>query len=120
MRILIDNALRFAPSGSAVRVGVSTGTFTVTDDGAGIPADEHEIIFERFARGHNAGPGAGFGLGLAIGRELMRRMDGDLQLDSGTPIGARFRATVPAAQPWATDGSVDRQVDDPGESVRLR
>ena len=50
----------------------------------------------------------------------MRRMDGDLMLDAAVPIGARFRAVVPAAQPWATDRSLDRPVDDPGQSVQPR
>jgi signal transduction histidine kinase len=95
MRILIDNALRFAPRGTAVSIRAGAEAITVTDAGPGIAADEREAIFERFTRGRNAGASAGFGLGLAIGRELMRRMHGDLLLDPDPPRGARFRVVLP-------------------------
>ena len=100
MRILVDNALRFAPPRTAVRVNVSAGTVEVADDGPGVAPDERGVIFERFTRGRNPGSGAGFGLGLAIGRELMRRMNGDLVLDPAVPIGARFRLVLAPAEPW--------------------
>ncbi len=94
LRILVDNALRFAPPRTSVRVTIRPGEIAVADDGPGVPPDEREAIFERFARGRTPGPGAGFGLGLAIGRELMRRMGGDLVLDADRPVGSRFVARV--------------------------
>lgn len=92
VRILIDNALRFAPGASSVRVAASRdrdwAQILVCDDGPGVQAHERERIFERFTRGSTAAQrGAGFGLGLAIGRELAQRMGGSLALID-RPAGA--------------------------------
>jgi signal transduction histidine kinase len=84
LRLLLDNALRFAPPGSAVRMVVSPGgrrhEIAVCDEGEGVPPGEEELIFERFRRASSAGAKGGFGLGLALGRELARQMGGDLRL----------------------------------------
>jgi signal transduction histidine kinase len=92
LRVLIDNALRFAPAGTAVDVTATDGseaTLRVSDRGPGVPAGEREEIFERFRRGSITGGQGGFGLGLAIARELARRMDGDVVLGD-TERGACF------------------------------
>ncbi|MCW3004485.1 MAG: histidine kinase [Conexibacter sp.] len=107
-RILIDNALRFSPSGEAIRVVASyhgdRATLEVADHGPGVPMEEQELIFERFQRGTRTGGEGGFGLGLAIGRELARRLDGELQLASGTNgDGARFVLTLPIELPRGSD-----------------
>jgi signal transduction histidine kinase len=107
-RILIDNALRFSPSGEAIRVVASyhgdRATLEVADHGPGVPMEEQELIFERFQRGTRTGGEGGFGLGLAIGRELARRLDGELQLGSGTDgDGARFVLTLPIELPRGSD-----------------
>jgi signal transduction histidine kinase len=100
VRILVDNALRFAPAGSTVEVvsscDDSSTRIAVSDSGPGIRGDERELIFERFQRGADTGGGAGFGLGLAIGRELARRMGGELALEESS-AGARFALLLPAA-----------------------
>jgi signal transduction histidine kinase len=99
LRILLDNALRHAPPPGGVRaeVAVQDGRagVAIADEGPGVPAEDRERIFARFARGRDAEAG-GFGLGLAIGRELARRMDGDLVLDD-TAAGARFVLWLPRA-----------------------
>jgi signal transduction histidine kinase len=102
IRILLDNALRFAPAGTEIRVTPAYhGTFAtleVADEGAGVPPEEHERIFERFERGRRSGGEGGFGLGLAIGRELAQRQGGRLELLAapGAPRrGARFRLSLP-------------------------
>lgn len=94
VRILLDNALRFAPPTSTIEIAASRdrdfAQVLVRDHGPGVPAQERERIFERFTRGRGAtGRGAGFGLGLAIGRELAIRMGGSLELlsDEGAPLG---------------------------------
>jgi signal transduction histidine kinase len=101
VRILLDNALRVAPSGSmiALRIGAGgTPTIEVSDEGPGVHADERELIFERFQRGRRRSDEGGFGLGLAIGSELAQRMGGTLVLtDDGGP-GATFRLTLRRAQ----------------------
>ena len=99
-RILVDNALRFAPQGSEVRISAgrdaSAAGIVVADEGPGIPADEREVVFERFRRGSDTGGGGGFGLGLAIGRELAERMGGRLVLEP-SETGARFALRLPRA-----------------------
>ena len=101
VRILLDNALRIAPSGTTVAIVVASAgehaTIEVSDGGPGVAADERERIFERFQRGAGHNAEAGFGLGLAIGRELAGRMGGSLELVDGPP-GARFRLELGIAR----------------------
>ncbi|MBA2346700.1 MAG: HAMP domain-containing histidine kinase, partial [Solirubrobacterales bacterium] len=101
-RILIDNALRYTPPNTSVRVtsgyAGEGATVMVIDDGPGVPEEEAEAIFERFRRGTTTRGEGGFGLGLAIGRELAERLGGGLEL-SPTPRGARFVLTLPIELP---------------------
>jgi signal transduction histidine kinase len=100
VRILVDNALRFAPDEDPPEVSLTRSgdhwLLAVSDRGPGVPADERELIFERFKRGSATGGEAGFGLGLAIGRELAARMSGSLTLEP-TDVGARFVLRLEAA-----------------------
>jgi signal transduction histidine kinase len=102
-RILLDNALRFAPAGDAVRVVAAyhgdLATLEVADHGPGVPPDERELIFERFQRGSATGGEGGVGLGLAIGRELAERQGGTLVLAPGDRPGARFVLRLPIEMP---------------------
>lgn len=98
---LVDNALKFTAEGevcvllSGSEAGAESPAslcFEVVDTGSGVPADEHERIFESFhqldaslRREHG-----GLGLGLAISRVLARRMGGDLRLDRDYEGGSRF------------------------------
>jgi signal transduction histidine kinase len=103
VRILLENALRFAPEGSAILVIPAyhghDATLEVVDEGPGVLPEDRERIFERFQRGRLAGGEGGFGLGLAIGRELARRQHGRLELEPDAAgvrrRGARFRLTLP-------------------------
>jgi signal transduction histidine kinase len=99
VRILIDNALRYAPAREPITVVTdrlgSRVVLEVADRGPGVPEDERERIFERFHRGRAAGAESGFGLGLAIGRELAERMNGALLLED-SDVGACFQLALPA------------------------
>jgi signal transduction histidine kinase len=118
VRILIDNALRYAPEGEPIAVMAAHDggrvTVEVADRGPGVPDDERERIFERFHRGRSARAQSGFGLGLAIGRELAERMNGTLVL-ADSEAGARFRLTLPA-----TTGSSPAPSPEPGSLPAAR
>lgn len=106
LRILLDNAVRASPSGTEIRVEMVNGanaTLTVRDQGPGVPADERELIFQRFQRGRTASAQAGFGLGLAIGRELAQRMGGKLVLEEDGQPGAAFTLRLPVAKAPQSD-----------------
>lgn len=104
VRILLDNALKYSPAASTVKVtgGRSANgdkvSFTVSDQGPGIPAEELPRIFERFYRAKSAGRVRGTGLGLSIARELVRLMDGSIEVESSAS-GAAFTVTLPANGP---------------------
>jgi two-component system sensor histidine kinase TctE len=98
---LLDNALRYCPPGSEVTVEVSMGgdtaTISVTDDGPGVPPEEHERVFERFHRlADSTIPGSGHGL--AIVREVAGAHGGQAFLTSGPDgRGTRVVVTLPRA-----------------------
>jgi len=93
---LIDNAIRYTPSGHSVTVRVdfshhqALAILEVEDNGPGIPANEREHIFERFYRilGSNV---QGSGLGLAIVREIAQQHGAKLELlDNPHPEDPQF------------------------------
>ena len=121
VRILLDNALRYAPVGEPVRVTVGCDAarthVEVADRGPGVHPGEREQIFERFQRGRSASVEAGFGLGLAIGRELAERMGGSLELAGKEgETGTRFRLDLPAAEPDADHAPEPAAIPSAGRS----
>ena len=100
---LVDNAIKYSPQGGPVRLEVENGDarvrFSVVDTGLGIPASEHRRIFEKFYRldpDMTRGIG-GTGLGLYICRELVRRMEGEIWVESRLGKGSTFVVELPAA-----------------------
>ncbi|WP_326703465.1 HAMP domain-containing sensor histidine kinase [Streptomyces cyaneofuscatus] len=98
---LLDNAQRHAESLVAVRVAIDgVGVrVEVRDDGAGVPEDERERIFERFVRLDDARSrdDGGAGLGLAIARDVATRHGGTLTVHRAPEGGAAFRLWLPRA-----------------------
>jgi two-component system, OmpR family, sensor kinase len=76
---LLENAVKYSPSGTTVTIATAPGRIEVNDRGPGIAQDERELVFERFHRGRagRSGP-PGNGLGLAIARELARAWSGEV------------------------------------------
>jgi PAS domain S-box-containing protein len=100
---LVDNAIKYSPAGGEVALSVANGDglirFSVVDAGLGIPPSEHRRIFEKFYRldpDMTRGIG-GTGLGLYICRELVRRMDGKIWVESALGKGSTFVVELPAA-----------------------
>lgn len=74
--------------------------FMVDDAGPGVPEDERELIFERFARGaasSRRGSRDGSGLGLALARENVRAQGGRISVEDAPAGGARFVIDMPRA-----------------------
>ncbi|MEU2130585.1 HAMP domain-containing sensor histidine kinase [Streptomyces sp. NPDC018352] len=99
---LLDNAERHARSAVTVSVRAAERggvVVAVTDDGAGVPPDERERIFERFVRLDDARTrdDGGAGLGLAIARDVAARHGGRLTVDGAREGGARFELRLPGA-----------------------
>jgi PAS domain S-box-containing protein len=101
---LVDNAVKYSPGGGRVDVVLETVgdriRFTVRDSGLGIPLDEQERIFLKFYRlDPNLTRGiGGTGLGLYIARALVRRMGGDISVDSAPGRGSAFSFELPVAR----------------------
>jgi signal transduction histidine kinase len=100
---LLSNAVKFTPEGGRVWVEVGTRPgfveVLVADTGIGIPAAEHETVFDKFYQvgQRHAGGKDGTGLGLAITRRLVEEHGGSIQLESELGKGSRFTFTIPLA-----------------------
>jgi two-component system sensor histidine kinase KdpD len=97
---LIENAVKFSPPGSPVRITGGTGggrvTIRVIDRGRGIPSQNRARVFEPFFR--SRGAGAGSGLGLAICRGFVEANGGHIVLQTGTDRGTSFAVSFPAVR----------------------
>ncbi len=100
---LVENAVKYSPDGGLVELQLEPTDgrvrFVVRDRGLGIPASEHERIFEKFFRlDPNLARGVGgTGLGLYISREIVRRMGGRIRLESEPGRGSTFSFELPLA-----------------------
>ncbi len=103
LRQLVDNALKYAPVSSAIRVSAERQgnefiAIHVTNDGPGIPVAEQESIFEKFYRGREASERIpGTGMGLTITREIIQAHGGRVWVESAPGAGVRFSLTLPTA-----------------------
>jgi two-component system sensor histidine kinase TctE len=100
---LIDNALRYTPSGGHVTCRVTTNEVVclleVEDDGVGITEEQAEMVFERFYRVDDATT-EGSGLGLAIVQEIAAQHESTATLrPNPTGRGAIARVALPAWHP---------------------
>jgi PAS domain S-box-containing protein len=109
---LLDNAAKYSPPGTPIRISVSSDATHVTigvhDRGVGIPPEHAGKIFDRFYRVENAGirSAGGIGLGLAISRGLIEAHGGRMWVDSLAGQGSTFYFSIPVAP----DGDVPREV----------
>jgi PAS domain S-box-containing protein len=100
---LVDNAVKYSPSGGDVHVRLEAADkyvrFTVADEGLGIPPAEQNRIFEKFYRvdPDMTGGIGGTGLGLYISRELVRRVHGRIWVEPNGGRGSAFHVEIPAA-----------------------
>jgi len=101
---LLDNAVRFAPSGSVVRVELTvaarTLTVTVRDCGPGIVGIDPARIFDRFAHSIAVADGGGeartgFGIGLSLVREIAVRYGGSVTVIESSSAGTAISLSLP-------------------------
>ena len=100
---LVSNAIKFTPRGGRITIGSGARDhrvwISITDTGAGIPAEQLEQIFEPFVQLNRtlASAHEGAGLGLAISRDLARAMGGDVTVESRVGNGSTFTLWLPRA-----------------------
>jgi len=99
VRNLIDNAVRYSPEGSTVRVLVHRNAagqalLDVIDQGPGIAPADRSRAFARFYRAPDAGAG-GSGLGLAIVKAIAERHKADVTLSAAVPHGLQVQLSFP-------------------------
>ncbi len=99
---LFDNALKYSHDGQLVTVegrAIDNGEvlISVSDQGAGIPKEYREIVFEKFRRIKNDSSSKGLGLGLAFCRLAVEAHGGRIWIDDAPGGGARFNLTLPEA-----------------------
>jgi signal transduction histidine kinase len=86
---LVQNAIQHGGRRGTIGISVSRpATINVTDQGAGIPADQRALIFEPFYRLHPLGRGAGLGLNMV--REIVRMHGGEVTVRESPDGGACF------------------------------
>jgi heavy metal sensor kinase len=98
---VLDNAVRYGPSGGIVRITLRSGpdgyaTVSIHDEGGNIPPDAIPHLLDRFYRVDHSRSSStgGVGLGLAIAHQIARRYNGDISItsspDSGTVVSIRL------------------------------
>lgn len=103
---LLSNALKFTDKGTVTLDAEYNNEelrFSVQDSGAGMTEEEKKRIFNAFERLENAKNTPGFGLGLAITAQLVKRMNGEIIVESHPERGSTFSVFLPL--PAADDNS---------------
>lgn len=100
---LLSNAAKYSSAGSTIRFSFACQsdcvTFSVRDEGIGIPARDQAHLFEIFHRGANAETIPGTGLGLAITRHAVELHGGTITFESTEGQGTTFTVTIPITPP---------------------
>ncbi len=98
---LLENAVKYSPADKQIQVTLrckNRNTFLqVADEGAGIPAEEKERIFEKFYRVGNESTrnAKGTGLGLYITKRIMKQHGGSITVRDNAPKGSVFEMQLP-------------------------
>ncbi|HJQ69137.1 MAG TPA: ATP-binding protein [Blastocatellia bacterium] len=119
---LIDNAAKYSPARSRIRVSAARARddlvqLAVEDEGAGIPAELRERVFDKFFRATRGGDSsasqpAGTGVGLAIARGIVEAHGGRIRVDDNDGgRGARVVFTLPIGHADAASGELFEETE---------
>lgn len=96
---LLDNACKYSPPESPVRVHIQAAedgvVWRVADEGRGIPPGMEEKIFDKYVRAGEVSGKAGLGLGLYLARHIVERHGGTIKAGAGRTQGACFVYWLP-------------------------
>jgi Amt family ammonium transporter len=111
VRNLIGNAAKFSPDHATIGVRLEQSPDTlrleIRDHGEGIPADELEVVFDKFIQSSKTKTGAGgTGLGLAICKEIVAGHGGRIWAQNHAEGGAVFTVELPLHQDAAKETSL--------------
>lgn len=100
---LMENAIKYSPEGASVRLSArlkgSEVLVSVADTGKGIPPEDQELIFEKYARARiGMGMAKGLGLGLAFCKLAVEGHGGKIWVESELDKGATFTFSLPLAE----------------------
>jgi two-component system, OmpR family, sensor histidine kinase KdpD len=100
---LLENAAKYTPPGSAIRIGARPAGWhveiDVADGGPGFPAGSEDRLFGKFERGDRESATPGVGLGLAICRAIVEAHGGRISAHNAATGGACVRIELPLGQP---------------------
>ena len=96
---LLQNAIKYSPEGSRVRVTLSAdereAAISVADEGGGIPPEDLPLLFDPFFRSKSAGGAPGTGLGLSVARQIVAAHGGRIDVQSQPGHGSTFTVILP-------------------------
>ncbi len=97
---ILNNAVAAVAQGGnigieIVREGLERVAVTIADDGVGIPKEQQERIFEPF---FTTKDGSGTGLGLSITYGIVKKLGGEIRVESTLGEGTRFTVELPVSR----------------------
>lgn len=99
---LIENAIIHTPPGTRVAVTLwregDDAVIQVSDDGPGVPQDEHQKLFQRFYRHEASRTRPGYGLGLALAAAIAELHGARVKIETNTPRGLAIALFLPLAR----------------------
>ena len=101
---IVDNAIKYTPKGSDILIKTwkqgNNAIISIADNGAGIPDEMKERVFDMFYSGANkiADSRRSLGLGLSLCRSIVNAHGGKIEVSDNTPHGTVFTVTLPAGE----------------------
>ena len=96
---LMSNAIKYSPHGGEIQFHLmgkdSHVSFSIQDEGIGIPPTDQKNLFQSFSRGSNVGTIAGTGLGLMIAKACVELHQGEISLSSQVNQGTKVTVSLP-------------------------